>query len=233
MRGRWRRCWLRLSSSLGQSNEALVVQVRTSARLLSSSVLTFAGMRHCYANYLVLFCLSLALGACNKEATPAPAIDFGANEGYTGWDATRQLTSPTDLTDWTTDATWNSSELGLFDMYHLSFTQPQLPSNVWKLTAHPNPVVLGSRNQLTAQLGTPNLEIPASNLRIAYALVDARYTKLEWGMADSVKKQFGASISYHPSKCSGNHLYRMYYVIFNTNDGTVYYKGHGDIKVTP
>jgi hypothetical protein len=190
-------------------------------------------MRYCCVNYLVLFCLSLVLGACSKDVTPTPTIDFGASEGYTGWDATRQLTSPTDPTDWATDATWNSTERGLFAQYHLDFSPPQLAANVWELSAYPNPVALGGRTQLSVLLRQTDLTIPASQLRIIYALVDAHYTTLEYGLADSVRKRFGASILYTASKCSSQSLYRMYYVIFNTNSGTVYYKGHGDIKVIP
>ncbi|MVN78076.1 hypothetical protein GO988_17235 [Hymenobacter sp. HMF4947] len=198
-------------------------------------------MKYCYFNYLVLFGLLLALGACKEEVTsvpapiptPVPAIDFGANDGYTGWDATRALTNPTDPTDWTTDATWNSAEMGLFAENNLDFSQPQLPASTWEVSAYPNPVVIGGKTQLSALLRDTDLAIPSSQLRILYTLVDAHYTALEYGLRDSVLKRFGVSILYPANKFSGGTLYRMYYVIYNTNNRQVYYKGHGDIKVMP
>ena len=61
-------------------------------------------MKQRYTNYLALFCLSLALGACSKDTT-APGIDFGANDGYTIRDSRGLLTASADPTDWTLDAT--------------------------------------------------------------------------------------------------------------------------------
>jgi hypothetical protein len=205
----------------------------TKKNTLSSSVFTFGSMKQRYINYLVLFYLSLALGACKKDDVPVPAIDFGTNEGYTGWDTSRALTNFADPTDWTADATWNSAETGLFAQYKLDFNQPQLPTSTWEVSAYPNPVAIGQRTQLVALLHNPELTIPSSQLRILYTLVDAHYTVLNYGLSDSVRKQFRASMLYPASKCSVHTLYRMYYVIYNTHDKAVYYKGHGDIMVTP
>jgi hypothetical protein len=198
-------------------------------------MLNFASMKQPYRKYLALFSLSLALGGCSKNSTPAPAIDFGLNDGYTGRNANWQLTSPVDPTDWTLDAAaWNGSETNLFAKYNLSFTNLATPTSLWQLTAHPNPVVLGAKNQLTAMtdktMATPT---GSGELRMAYVVVDANYAMQEWGDMSNINNNFGAIIKYDTSKFRANTMYRIYYVMFDDIDKKIYYKGHGDIKVTP
>jgi hypothetical protein len=192
-------------------------------------------MKQHYLKALALFSLSLALSACGKDKTTTPAIDFGANEGYTGRDATWQLTGPNAPTDWATDATWNDSEKALFTGYDLVYDQPMVPASVWKVTAHPNPVALNSKNQFTMSLDKTNPAIPnpPSGLHFAYRVVDAHYTVLEWSESTGVDKNNAGIISYASSKYSANTLYRLYYVVYDNKDKTVFYKGHGDIKVMP
>ena len=188
-------------------------------------------MKQRYTNYLALFCLSLALGACSKDTT-TPEIDFG---GYTGRDARGQLTSPFDPTDWITDATWNSAEQALFASEDLLYDAPMVPASVWKITLHPNPVVLGSQSQFTMSLDETNPAIPnaLSGLRFLYKVVDARYNVLEWGIMYGVDTSFANTFDYPASKYSANTLYRIYYVVCDSHNKRVFYKGHGDIKVIP
>jgi hypothetical protein len=186
-------------------------------------------MKHSYSKCLVLFSLSLALGACSKDSEPAPSTTF---EGYTGRDANFNQTTPYDATDWTSDVTWNSSETGLFAKYNLNFSLPQVARDTYFMSAFPSPVAVGGSTQLRGLLSRNEFAISASDLRIAYAIVDTNYTTLDYGFADSgVYKQFGATITFKAVKYSSNTLYRLYYVIFNNQNMTVYYKGHGDIKV--
>jgi hypothetical protein len=192
-------------------------------------------MKQHYLNALALFSLSLALSACGKDKTTTPDVDFGANEGYTGRDARWQLTSPNDPTDWTADVTWNNAEKDLFASDNLLFDVPMVPANVWKITLHPNPVALGSENQFTMWLDKTNPAIPnpPGGLLFSYKVVDARYNVLDWRESSGVDKNSGSIISYPASKFSANTLYRIYYVVFDKYERTVFYKGHGDVKVMP
>jgi hypothetical protein len=194
-------------------------------------------MKHSYAKYLVLFSLSLASGACSKDTTTTPDIDFGPNEGYTGWDSRGQLTSPIDPTDWTIDVTWNSSETNLFTKYNLSFSQPLVPASVWKVYARANPVALGGSSDFIMSVDRTNPALPVTPNHtewiMTYVLVDSRHNVLDWGETNGVNQNFASRTSYSANKYSAGKLYRLYYVIFNKDEKTVYYKGHGDVKVTP
>jgi hypothetical protein len=192
-------------------------------------------MKQHYLKALAIFSLSLALSACGKDKTTTPGIDFGANEGYTGRDARGQATGPNDPTDWITDATWNSAEKALFASEDLLFDAPMVPASVWKITLYPNPVGLGSQNQFTMSLDETNPAIPTapSGLRFLYKVVDARYNVLEWGISYGGDKSFAGIFPYPASKYSANTLYRIYYVVCDSQNKTVFYKGHGDVKVMP
>jgi hypothetical protein len=213
--------------------EALVYQARElKIRLLQTPLFTFTGMKYTYAKYLVLFSLTLALGSCGKDKTTTPDIDFG---GYTGRDTQGKLTSPFDPTDWTTDATWNSSETDLFAKHNLSFSQPLVPTSVWKVYTRGNPVPVGGTTDFVMEVDKTNPALPVTPNEwiMSFVLVDARYNVVDWAETNGVNKNFAGRIAYPAAKYNTDTLYRLYYVIFNKDTKTVYYKGHGDIKVIP
>jgi hypothetical protein len=199
-------------------------------------MLNFASMKQHYSKYLVLFSLSLALGACSKNSTPTPTIDFGANDGYTIRDSRGMLTYAADPTDWTLDATWNDSETALFAKYNLSLTQPPALANGWTIIAYPNPIPVDGRNTVLAEFNQLGVTIPtgagAGELRMAYTIVDANYTVQAEGDVSNSNKGFNVVFQYDAAKFRANTLYRIYYVMYNDTNKTVYYKGHGDVKVT-
>jgi hypothetical protein len=190
-------------------------------------------MKRHYTKALALFFLSLALGACSKDTT-APGIDFGADNGYTIRDSRGILTYAADPTDWTNDAMWNRSETGLFSKYNLPLDKSSTLANGWNIITYPNPISEGGRNILLAQFNQLGAAIPAGagELRMAYAIVDANYTLQAEADVISSRNSFNIALQYDAAKFHANTLYRIYYVMYDDTNKTVYYKGHGDVKVT-
>lgn len=175
--------------------------------------------------HFVLVSGLLLLAACSKK-DPAPPVF----EGYTGRDAHGELFGPTDPTDWTLDATWDSRATALFEKaYGVSFAKPLLAASTWQPVLYPNPASPNSQATFSLTVDKTNTAVPA-NVRMAYAIVDANYAPLSSGSAYSATKSFGFVTGYGGDKFKINTLYRFYYIVYDDATLQVCYKGHGDIQ---
>jgi hypothetical protein len=179
--------------------------------------------------HLLLFGGLLLLGSCRKNDAAMPEVVF---EGYTGRDYNAKLFGPTDLNDWTQDATWTSIETGLFSKYGKygpSFSQPQVAASMWQPALWPNPVAVGGQTTFSMSVDKTSTTVPTT-AQLAFAVVDTNYTILTQGAVEQVSQQFSIVIYHNDAIYKGGKAYRLYYVVYDKFSSQVYYKGHGDIQ---
>jgi hypothetical protein len=179
---------------------------------------------------LLLLALTSLATACRKD-NDEPTIDFGPNNGFTMRTGTNLPTGQTDPTDWTHDATWNATEQGFFSTLGVALGGSPTQVGTWYSSAYPNPVVAGGRGNFTVlpTTGSQSTTVPTT-VRAQLVVVDARYKVLDTfdapaGQAVTVDLAFPAA------KYLAGNLYRVYYVVYEPTQKTVYYRGHGDVKV--
>ena len=168
--------------------------------------------------------LLLALAGCHK-ADDSPRIDFGPGVGFSYRDGYNLPVGFQDPTDWTTDATWNAQETGLFPELSLTLNAPQ-PSNAIEATyIYPNPAqtsTWGFASRQTAAGTRPDFTVAA-------VLVGADYQPImRIPHGTSAQGHFTAGFDYAKLGMQPNTLYRLYYVLYDS--GGLLYKGHGDIR---
>ena len=165
---------------------------------------------------LLLFA-SLALvgfGGCKKK------IDFGPNEGFTSRDFMNYPQSQTDPSDWTLDGNWNKQEKKLFDGLGVDVNSTATGS-VRNISFFPNPVE--TEGILTSQT-------TVSGISIKLVIVDRKYRVLDTGTTSSTTtNSYNYRFTFDNSKYKTGEIYRLYYVFYQGS--TLYYKGHGDIKI--
>jgi hypothetical protein len=150
--------------------------------------------------------------SCKKK------IDFGPDEGVTYRDFMNYPQSQNDPSDWTLDGNWNKEEKKLFNS--LGFDVNSTASGgVRNISFFPNPVE--TEGVLTCQT-------TVSGLSVKLVLVDNKYKVL-----NTITNSFTAGSSFRlefdDSKFKKGEIYRLYYVFYQGS--TLYYKGHGDIKI--
>jgi hypothetical protein len=168
-----------------------------------------------------LFCLALlGLLGC-KDADTAPTIDFGPNGGITERDNYAYIVGETDPTDWTQDATWNSTELGLFSFLSVPLNGPgSSPSpTTTRFYAYPNP----ASREVVLNCSKPD------SVTIQTVVVDRQYRILRKAGIPSLTASGAISYVLNEKDFPKNQLYRIYYVLYSKN--RLYSKGHGDFKV--
>ncbi|WBA40518.1 hypothetical protein [Hymenobacter canadensis] len=163
-----------------------------------------------------LFFAATALVACKKD-NDAPTIDFGPNGGITVRDTFNYPQGTTDPTDWTLDGIWNQQEQDLFKGLGLDLNVAA-SGTMSLLSAYPNPVA----SQVVFEYETPVA------VTCSFVIVDDKYRVVKPLKTSIVQTNtgfhFDMSQDFPPGK-----RYRLYYVF--QNGPTLYYKGHGDIKV--
>lgn len=169
--------------------------------------------------YLFLLAATLALGACNRK------IDFGPDEGVSYRNAMNVPIGYTDNSDWTLDGSWNKQERQLFEELSVNVnaaTQGQVSS----LGFFPNPLQPGSNGTLLYQTAQQNMRLHLVFVDKKYKIIDRQDRPVDTG------GRYGTELPlpFPSAKFASNTIYRLYY-IFYAPDGTLYYKGHGDIKI--
>jgi hypothetical protein len=157
------------------------------------------------------------LAACNKNGAE-PTIDFGPAGGITARDAQARLSGQVDPTDWTSDAKWNATEIGLFSDLPFELNA-STQSATFGFVAYPN---AASKDLLL------NCHKPDS-VAIKMVVVDKRYSVIRSTTIPSNTQ--GVSVNYALNEIDfpKNQLYRIYYVLHHRHG--FYSKGHGDFKV--
>jgi hypothetical protein len=178
--------------------------------------------------YLPVLFLATLLGCSKSDSNPI--VDFGEGEGITYRTGQNLPYAPgsVDPTDWTSDGEWNKQERALFADLNLDLNGPQQPGMVMCTPTYPNPSAGTASWQWSAQR-------PAGGSGALYSiqarLVNRQYhTVLElspFNFANGIT----FSLDYRSAGLSPNELYRIYYVVYNSN-GLVY-KGHGDVLYRP
>ncbi|WP_022822186.1 hypothetical protein [Hymenobacter norwichensis] len=167
-------------------------------------------------NYLLLCSLLATLGSssCKKK------IDFGPDEGVTYRDFLNYPQSQNDPSDWTLDGNWNKEEKKLFNS--LGFDVNSTASGSFRnISFFPNPVE--TEGVLTCQT-------TASGLSVKLVLVDRKYRVLDTVTDSSTTtSSYSYRFTFDNSKYKTDEIYRLYYVFYQGS--TLYYKGHGDIKI--
>lgn len=165
-----------------------------------------------------LLVLCTVVGACKKDASTADAIDFGPNDGFSHRDAQNRSNGTQDPTDWTLDGAWNPKELALFQSLGLD-----------------------ANGQATgaATIGGafPNAASTATNFGYAIPgtaagkiiIVDRNYQVIVESSTPNASGGYSFVFDLTRNGFLKGQRYRLYYVLYNGS--TLYYKGHGDIKV--
>lgn len=164
-----------------------------------------------------LLCVLFCINACRKDS--ANVIDFSE---ITYTDDTGALMGETDTTDWNFDAAWTTRETALLKFNDTAYNSSDtLTGAVAVSPAFPNP------NNGIFIVGVD----PERQCKMKYVFVDNEFRVLNYG----IRKLNGGPI-FHTydftalTSFKKGAFYRMYYGFYNSRD-SLYYKGHGDIKI--
>jgi len=183
-----------------------------------------------FRKLLTLLALTSLATACHK-ADEEPTIDFGPNNGFTMRTSTNLPTAQTDPTDWTYDASWNTTEQSLFSSLGLALGGSPAQVGSWYSSVYPNPVQAGVGGNFTVLATTGGQSTPVpTTVRVQLVVVDARYKVLDTNDVPA-GQAVTVALSFPTPKYAANNLYRVYYVVYEPTQKTVYYRGHGDVKV--
>jgi hypothetical protein len=175
--------------------------------------------------FLPILLLATLLGCSKSDSNPI--MDFGEGEGITYRTSNNMTGGPADLTDWTSDGEWNKQERALFADLGLDLNGPQQGATSCHTGLFPNPA--SSAVNWTMQTYAPTSG--AGGYTVSATLVDRNYHIRQRIDRQSVINGITYILDLTRIGLSPNELYRLYYVVSNTN-GLVY-KGHGDIRCTP
>ena len=172
-----------------------------------------------YTFVLSALCATVLLTGCGKK------IDFGQDAGITMRDERNVPQGAGDPTDWITDGTWNKTERGLFHLAPAVDLNGSQQGGVSGLSFYPNPVSSATRaahfNSGTAQ----------ADMQLKLVFVDRKYKIIQEQDAQAAKgKNMLFALTLPADKFKADATYRLYYVYYGA-DGTLYYKGHGDIRI--
>lgn len=179
---------------------------------------------------LLLLALAGLATACHKD-NEEPTIDFGPNNGFTMRTGSNLPAGQTDPTDWTHDATWNATEQGFFAGLGVALGGSPAQVGTWYSSVYGNPVRggVGAAFTVLPTTGSQSSPVPTT-VRAQLVLVDARYKVLDTFDVPAGKGTTVA-LAFPAAKYPAGNLYRMYYVVYEPTQKTVYYRGHGDVKV--
>jgi hypothetical protein len=183
-----------------------------------------------FKKLLVLLSLTSLATACRKD-DEEPTIDFGLNNGYSPRYGNNLPAGQDDPTDWTHDATWNATEQGFFSTLGVALGGSPAQIGTWYSSVYPNPVAAGGTGYFTV-LPTSGSQSPTvpTTVRAQLVVVDAKYKVLDTFDAPA-GKAVTVVLAFPAAKYPADNLYRVYYVVYEPTQKTVYYRGHGDVKV--
>ncbi len=179
---------------------------------------------------LVLLALASLATACRKD-DDEPTIDFGPNGGYSMRDLTNLPAGQNDPTDWTHDATWSSTEQNLFSALGLALGGSLAQVGTWYSSVYSNPTKADAFGNFTvlSTSGSQSPTLPAT-VRVRLVVVDAKCKVLD--TADHLAgKAVTVALPFPVARYPADKLYRIYYVVYEPTQKTVYYRGHGDVKI--
>lgn len=164
-----------------------------------------------------LLCVLLSINACQKDSVNV--IDFSE---ITPTDETGALIGQADTTDWTYDAAWTSRETAL-----MTFNDTALNSSDSVMGAIAVSPAFPNANDGLFIVGIE----PERQCKLKYVFVNSDFNVLNYG----IRKLNGGPTFYAFDFRSNTAFdkganYRMYYGFYNSKD-SLYYKGHGDIKI--
>jgi hypothetical protein len=167
---------------------------------------------------LAVLCSALVFGDCqfNKNPPPPETIDFGPDEGISYRTDQNVATGPQDPSDWTLDRTWNEPEQSLFASLGLNLNGAA-QGTASDISAYPNPATTAT----TFRYDTPD----AVNCQIIVVGDTYQSYYLRTFSTPARNLVLPLDLNAFPK----GKRYRIYYVLYNGT--TLYYKGHGDIKV--
>lgn len=181
--------------------------------------------------YILTFCC-LLLNACkpDKPALPGPAPGSGISffSGYTGTDATGNLTGPFDSTDWNTNDIWSSYELGHFANGHTN-TSCTFIDTLVTVTAYPNPTT----GLFALSINTPAVMDSMGNISYGdtTSVTEVYIQKQSGTIYGPFSNKINKTINFDITGSIGatDTMFRLYYTLSDQN-GCVR-MGHGDIRV--
>ena len=168
--------------------------------------------------FLSLLALSTVFTACKKDASNADVIDFGPNDGFSHRDAQNRGNGTQDPTDWTLDGAWNPKELALFRSLGLDANSQ-------------------AKGAATIGGAFPNAASSAANFGYSIPgtaagkiiIVDRNHQVMTESSTTNPSGGYSFVFDFTRNGFLKGQRYRLYYVLYNGT--TLYYKGHGDIKI--
>jgi hypothetical protein len=158
----------------------------------------------------------LLLCSCKKDASFY--YDFTQ---YTSTDATGNLIGQTDSTDWGYDNTWTSAESKLLSFKDTLVINDTATGYIHLSSAFPNP----SGGTFFIGVDTEReCKMKAVFVNEQFQILHYLSRKFTGGPILTVH-DFSGYTSFHKGK-----NYRMYYGFYNSKD-SLYYKGHGDLRI--
>ena len=164
-----------------------------------------------------LVCALVIIAACKKDEVFAP--DFTT---ITQTDSSGVVIGSVDSTDWGYDAGWNGTEFNFLAFNDTSANSlNSITGTVMLSPPMPNP----SRGLFILGLN------PERQVKMKYAFVNSDLKVLQYGA-----RKLNGGVTWMPLDLTTNtafkkgEYYRMYYGFYNSKD-SLYYKGHGDIKI--
>lgn len=166
---------------------------------------------------VVILCTVLIIGACKKDEVFAP--DFTT---ITQTDSNGHVNGTVDSSDWSYDEFWNGTELNFL---------------AFKDTSTKSTDTLSGSVSVSPAMTNPNAGLfilglnPERQVQMKYAVVNTDLRVLHYG-----SRKLNGGLTWLSFDLTTNtavrkgEYYRMYYGFYNGKD-SLYYKGHGDIKI--
>lgn len=168
--------------------------------------------------FTLLFVMLCAANACKKDPLYL-ILDFSQ---YTATDIHGIQTAPPDTTDWTNDSYWAPAELALFTFNDTAANSTDsVIGNVVVSPAFPN----ANNGQFAVGLD------PERQCKWKYVFVDKELRVLDYGIRRLNGGPTFFTFDFRSATAfDKGDSYRIYYGFYNSKD-SLYYKGHGDIKI--
>jgi len=171
-------------------------------------------MKAIYFTALILTVLLLA--NCKKNSSPT--IDVSR---ITSTDVVGNTTSTIDETDWTFDGNWTNEETLLFQTPTATQLANTASGTITMSPGYPNPLT-----------ELQSVFIRSTTKAVMEIVVtDNMLNVKKRNFSDILPGSINILSLYDQSIFENNRNYRVYYAFYSLTDG-IFYKGHGDIKIS-
>lgn len=165
--------------------------------------------------------LLLSIAACTPRDEPQPAPVYPDMTQISPTDEQGQAMGAADPTDWTYDATWTDEEHALMMFADTINNVLDTGNNIIQVyPAYPNPS--SGLFSFYAACGKES--------KVKLVLVDSSMHSLRTFAYRTEEGAIHKHFGFHLASDIDTGNYRMYYGFYNSSD-SLYYKGHGDIKI--